>query len=327
MLAFVFSALVVLLDQFFKRWVVRSLALFENREAFEAAHELIPGVIGLTYLENTGAAFGIFAGQRWPLAAIAFAACLVLVFVILRYTEGFWGTLGLSAVLGGAVGNLIDRIIYGHVVDMFRTLFIDFAIFNIADIFITLGFITFAVHFIGASVRQAKEDQEAFENAKVDLDDEFYDDADESYYETDEYDDPYAEFDLPQPYDGQPPDYENFPGTPVITPDTDTDPDLSEIREYIENAPEQVSYSMPMQAAPQEAPQEETQVALPVEQPAELPKPTQPASWQEYYEAEDKSGNSTLDALSALELELGAADDYDVDALLKEYGFEDSKKH
>ena len=160
MLCFVFAALVVLLDQFFKHWIMRYLEVFENTE-------LIPGVVGLTHIQNTGAAFSLLADQRWLLAGIAFVAAIVLIFILLRYTEGFWGTLGLAAVLGGAVGNLIDRVFYGHVVDMFRVLFINFAIFNIADIFITLGFVTFCAHFIAVTIRAARSERESHRRAQA----------------------------------------------------------------------------------------------------------------------------------------------------------------
>jgi len=291
MLCFVFAALVVLLDQFFKRWVVRSIDLFGGMD-------LIPGVIELTHIHNTGAAFGIFAGQRWLLAAVAFIACLVLIFILLRYTEGFWGTLGLSAVLGGAVGNLVDRVLYGYVIDMFRTLFIDFAIFNIADIFITLGFITFCIHFISASVKTAKEEKRAFEDARVDLDDEEYDE----YY--DENGEPY-ENDSPYEHAGQDiPDFDEFPEEGDAPPpiDFDSEPDFEDLKEY-------------MPASIQSEPA--------VISPPPIPDKIDPNSWHEYYDKPVEHGTETLDALRALELELDSIEDYDVDAMLREYGFED----
>ena len=149
MLCFVFAALVVALDQLFKRWIVLSLPLQEQLP-------LIPGVIGLTHVQNTGASFGIFSGMRWPLAAIMLVCIIALIFILRRYDRGFWGSLGLSAVLGGAVGNLLDRVLLGYVVDMFDLQFVNFAIFNIADCFITLGAITFCVHFIFASQKPKK---------------------------------------------------------------------------------------------------------------------------------------------------------------------------
>jgi len=154
MLCFLFAALIVALDQFFKHWVMRTLSIGE------AGPEIIPGVLGLTRWENDGAMLNILSGQQWLLAGIAFIAAIALIMILLRYNEGFWGTLGLAAVLGGTVGNLIDRILNeGRVVDMFRTLFVTFPIFNIADIFITLGFLTFLVHFIILTIKTEKPEK------------------------------------------------------------------------------------------------------------------------------------------------------------------------
>ncbi|MCL2046160.1 MAG: signal peptidase II [Oscillospiraceae bacterium] len=141
MLCFVFAALVVLLDQFIKRWVLLTLPLHESAP-------LIPGIIGLTHVQNPGAAFGILPNQRWLLTAIAFLCALMLIALLLRYDEGFWGMLGLSSVLGGAIGNLVDRLAYGHVIDIFDFQFANFAIFNIADVFIVLGCLTVIIYII-----------------------------------------------------------------------------------------------------------------------------------------------------------------------------------
>ena len=169
MLCFVFAALIVALDQFFKHWIVRTL------EVREVGPTIIPGILGLTRWENDGAMLNILAGQQWLLAGIAFVAAIVLVMILLRYNEGFWGTLGLAAVLGGTCGNLFDRIFNdGYVVDMFRTLFINFPIFNIADIFITLGFATFCVHFIILSIKAGRENNPVAETGYNEQPDEDY---------------------------------------------------------------------------------------------------------------------------------------------------------
>ena len=152
MLCFIFAVLIVLLDQFIKRWILLTLALHESME-------LIPGVVGLTHVENTGAAFSILENQRWLLIGIAVVAALLLIAILLRYNDGFWSTLGLAAVLGGTLGNLADRVLLGYVVDIFELQFMNFAIFNIADIFITLGGITFLIHFIVSSLRPAKSEE------------------------------------------------------------------------------------------------------------------------------------------------------------------------
>ena len=149
MLCFVFAILVVLLDQFVKRWIMLTMAVGDTID-------LVPGLFGLTHVPNSGAAFSILSNQRWLLIGIAVVATLLLIAILLRYSEGFWSTLGLAAVLGGTVGNLTDRILLGYVVDMFEFQFMRFAIFNVADIFITLGGITFLISFIVLSFKPAE---------------------------------------------------------------------------------------------------------------------------------------------------------------------------
>jgi len=286
MLCFVFAALVVLLDQFFKRWIVLTLEVKERME-------LIPGLIGLTHIPNTGAAFSILADKRWLLAGIAFVASVVLVFILLRYTEGFWGTLGLSAVLGGAVGNLIDRVIHGHVIDMFETQFMEFAIFNVADIFITLGFMTFCIHFIITSFKTAKREKEELQRIAA----EQTEDQDEMYEYPEEL--------------GQP-DFDEFS-------DSDT--------KVIPSGRTEQRYSARRGIEPESyLPEQDSLVYL--EQPPEQDQ-KEPVSWRDYYEPTpepSEEATSALDAISALdalESELGLGGDLDVDKLLQEYGFED----
>ncbi|MDR1217059.1 MAG: signal peptidase II [Oscillospiraceae bacterium] len=132
MLFFIFAALIVLLDQLFKYWITVSVDP-------GGQIELIEGVIRITNVKNSGAAFGLFPDTRWVLVAIS-GVCIVVIAVTIIYYKGSpWGKLGLAGVLGGAVGNFIDRLALGSVIDMFEPEFVNFAIFNIADIFITLG--------------------------------------------------------------------------------------------------------------------------------------------------------------------------------------------
>jgi signal peptidase II len=152
MLIFIFSALIVVVDQLFKHWV--TLTLYGGDPIV-----LIPGILRLVYAENPGAAFGLFSNMRWPLAGAMFAAIVALIFILKRYDRGFWGSLGLAAALGGGVGNLIDRVWSGYVVDMFEFTFVNFAIFNVADIFITLGAITFFIHFIITSGKDKQPEE------------------------------------------------------------------------------------------------------------------------------------------------------------------------
>ena len=300
MLCFVFAALVVLLDQLFKRWIVITLAVHENLT-------LIDGVLGITHVQNTGAAFSIFSDQRWVLVGISFVACILLITILLRYNEGFWGTLGLAALLGGAAGNLIDRLFYGYVVDMFVPLFINFAIFNVADIFITLGGITFCVFFIATSFRSGKS-----EVGSEELEADFSEEAKEAYNFDDEVDE--DDFDrlsdtrvvssrrrvsqslASPPATGEPEQEQHDPNEPEQI-EQDFFDSGDDIQDYYECGDDTREYYIPEQ--------------------------------QEHYEQEPDlpdGGTSALDALSALESELSEDEllaDYDVDELLRKYGFED----
>ncbi len=132
--------LVVLLDQLSKIWVDHHFILYESRE-------IIPGFFNFTYLTNTGAAFGLLAGHPSRLRQFFFIGVAVIalsaIFFIHRKIKGIsrWYTVGLALIGGGAVGNLLDRIRLGSVVD-----FLDFYIgshhwpaFNVADSAITVG--------------------------------------------------------------------------------------------------------------------------------------------------------------------------------------------
>ena len=101
---------------------------------------LLPGVVGLTYVENTGMAFSSFSGFTGVLALVSAAAAVALAVAIWRRAlhHGF-GQWMLTLLLAGAVGNLIDRVWLGYVTDMIQLLFVRFAIFNVADICVTVG--------------------------------------------------------------------------------------------------------------------------------------------------------------------------------------------
>lgn len=111
--------------------------------------DFIPHVMDLTYVRNTGAAFSVFSQHTWALALLSAVASVVLVVLLIR-TAGapvLW-KFSLALVIAGAIGNLIDRALLGFVTDMFRTLFIDFAVFNVADICITVGGVLCAVYVV-----------------------------------------------------------------------------------------------------------------------------------------------------------------------------------
>lgn len=98
------------------------------------------GVVRLTYLRNSGMAFSLFEGGRWVfLVFTAVFLTLAVLAVVKDWLPHPLARTGLVMVSGGAVGNLIDRLLYGSVVDMIELEFIRFAVFNVADIFVTVG--------------------------------------------------------------------------------------------------------------------------------------------------------------------------------------------
>lgn len=145
----IIAAVVCAADQLLKYWVASNLTI-------GGYAPLLPGVIGLTHARNTGAAFSLLSRHTWILAAVSVIACLVLLYFILRGKLPFWEKAALALVLGGAVGNAIDRIALGYVVDMFALEFVRFAIFNLADAFIDVGAALFVILYIVRTTREEK---------------------------------------------------------------------------------------------------------------------------------------------------------------------------
>ena len=139
--AFIVIAAGVILDQWSKYMAVLHLQGTDGVD-------LIPGVFRLTYLENRGAAFGVLQGQQWFFYIIT---AVILVAVLLVYRRMPAGRkflpLRVCAVLivSGALGNLIDRVGQGYVVDFFYFELIHFPVFNVADIFVTVSAVLLAV--------------------------------------------------------------------------------------------------------------------------------------------------------------------------------------
>ena len=100
---------------------------------------LIPGVIALRYTENTGAAFSMLSGHPWLLGVFSLLV-IAGAFVYLRRKKiPPLIMTGLMMMLGGAVGNMLDRFLTGYVPDMIEPLFVNFAVFNVADMFLCVG--------------------------------------------------------------------------------------------------------------------------------------------------------------------------------------------
>lgn len=100
----------------------------------------IKGVVRFNYAENTGMAFSLFSGARWVFVALTLVACAAaLWYIFSNRCKPLWLYWSIAVVASGGIGNLIDRAFYGYVVDFIEPVFIDFAIFNVADCAVTLG--------------------------------------------------------------------------------------------------------------------------------------------------------------------------------------------
>ena len=138
-----FAAAIVAADQFTKYLTVANIPLY-------ADVPFIPGLLQLTYVQNTGAAFSSFEGQQWLFALIfvVFTAAILWEYkkksMPITKAERWL----IAAIYAGGLGNMIDRIRLGYVVDMIETTFIEFPVFNVADIFITCGCIAMMLHLV-----------------------------------------------------------------------------------------------------------------------------------------------------------------------------------
>ncbi|HHU79661.1 MAG: signal peptidase II [Caldicoprobacterales bacterium] len=110
---------------------------------------ILEGLFSLTYVENRGAAFGILQNQRWFLIAIPLLIIIAaVIYLFLHQNDGLLSRISLSVILGGAIGNLIDRIFLGYVVDMLEATFISFPVFNVADMAVVCGTIALSCHLL-----------------------------------------------------------------------------------------------------------------------------------------------------------------------------------
>lgn len=138
------AILILIADQGLKYWVTLNIPL-------DTGHiTLIPGVLELTNIHNNGAAFSILQhAPHWIFVIFTVVFAAIAVFCLRRnVVHGKVGRWSVVLVLAGAVGNCIDRILSGYVVDMFNFLFVRFAVFNLADIFIVVAGIALCLHVI-----------------------------------------------------------------------------------------------------------------------------------------------------------------------------------
>lgn len=142
MLYLILTLVLVALDQAVK-YLVRTNIPLGGHVPF------LPHVLELTYVQNTGAAFSMLSEHTWLLSLLSAAVVVALAAVLLRqvFTHPL-GVVPAVLVIAGGLGNLIDRVALGYVTDMFNTLFMRFAVFNVADIFITVGGVLLVIYLL-----------------------------------------------------------------------------------------------------------------------------------------------------------------------------------
>ena len=135
-------ALCVAADQAVKLYVVSHLALYETAP-------LLPGVVELFYIQNTGGGFSILTNHTQLLTILTAAVMAVIAFLLVKkvfpHPLAMWT---LTLILGGGLGNLADRVRLGYVVDMFNFQFMNYPVFNVADILVVCGTIGFAAYYL-----------------------------------------------------------------------------------------------------------------------------------------------------------------------------------
>lgn len=158
MLYAIIAAIILIGDQWLKYWVTVNITLSTGEAA------LIPGVVKLVNIHNNGAAFGLLgdaAYARWLFLGVAALFVIVIIVVLAKHMfKSRFANWCAVLALAGAVGNCIDRALYGYVVDMFKVEFMDFAVFNVADVFLVVACLAFVIYLIVDLFRGKDDDGE-----------------------------------------------------------------------------------------------------------------------------------------------------------------------
>ena len=138
-----FSVGAVVLDQWTKALTVANIPLYQEVP-------FLDGLFHFTYIQNTGAAFSSFRGQQWLFALIFAVFTVFLIWELRKNSMGFlpFERWCIAAIWAGGLGNMIDRVRLGYVVDMIEVDFISFPVFNVADCFITCGCVLLVLHLL-----------------------------------------------------------------------------------------------------------------------------------------------------------------------------------
>lgn len=142
MIFYIIAVCLVVLDQISKLLAVNYLKPIETLG-------IVDGFLSLTYVENRGAAFGILQNSRWVFITFTFIAIIGIIFYKIYYKpKDKLLNISLCLLISGAVGNLIDRVFNGFVVDMIEVTFINYPVFNVADCFVVIGAVLLAIYIL-----------------------------------------------------------------------------------------------------------------------------------------------------------------------------------
>ncbi|MBQ7491674.1 MAG: signal peptidase II [Clostridia bacterium] len=151
----------VALDQLTKHWAATQLQPVGTIPLWE-------GVFYFTYCENTGAAFSMLSDRRWLLLLITLVLLAVILYALLKdWVPTVFGRVCLLLILSGAIGNLLDRLIHGYVVDFLDFRLIRFPIFNVADILLNIGVFALLIYLLFIEPKHKKKENDR-ENDPVD---------------------------------------------------------------------------------------------------------------------------------------------------------------
>ncbi len=165
MLYAILAVIILIADQWVKYWTTVNIVLDTGESA------LIPGFVKLVNVHNTGAAFGFLSSAenaRMIFVIVAAVFVLALIIIIARHVfPGKFASICCTMAVAGAIGNCIDRFIYGYVVDMFKLEFVNFAVFNVADIFLVLACILFILYLLLGYKGNEEESEKAADEEAV----------------------------------------------------------------------------------------------------------------------------------------------------------------
>ena len=145
-ISIIFAIVLIIFDQIIKYWAAKNLMTVGTMEFIKIGDF---DILALTYVQNDGAAFSSFSGAKWFLIGLTSLMIIgLIIFAVKDKNKHTFMMLSTSAVIAGGIGNLIDRIRSGYVIDYLDVKLFDFAIFNFADICVVLGAICLVIYIM-----------------------------------------------------------------------------------------------------------------------------------------------------------------------------------